>query len=206
MGRVDRIDRITERKSGSWGTSSQHVLALVAKLFRFSEQDASSALDRNTSRYVYAGIPLLLAAAYSFVIEYEGILNVGSMPANLSTGEPLVKILEGYGAASELLTELQDLVEVRNEIIHPVPLPAGTPDNWPDYLRRIKQKGLLSTTGDPAADYILMSQIASHRLFKWAVDVTKSVYSVIVYSNPQKTSMFLPILDYNFETLFGDRR
>jgi hypothetical protein len=125
------------------------------------------------------------------------------MPANLSTGEPLVRILEGYGAATDLLTDVRDLVEIRNEIIHPVPLPTGTSDNWPEYLRRIKQKGLLSTTGDPDADYIMMSQIASHRLFAWAIDVTKQVYAVIVYFDRTKVPLFLPILDQNFSALFG---
>jgi hypothetical protein len=81
-----------------------------------------------------------------------------------------------------------------------------TPDNWPEYFRRIKQKGLLSTTGNPDADYTLMSQIASHRLFRWAIEVTKQVYAVIVYSNPAKVLMFLPILDQNFSALFGRQR
>src|SRR6266404_5406716 len=162
MGRVERADRITQRKSGAWGTSSQDFLMVVARLFRLSEQEASSRPDGNTSRYVYAGIPLLLAACHSFIIEYEGIMNVGPMPPILSKREPLVKLLKGYGATSDLITDLRDLVEIRNEIIHPVPLPTGTPDNWPKYLRRIKHKGLLSTTGDPDTDYIMMSQIASH--------------------------------------------
>jgi hypothetical protein len=203
MGRVERTDRISQRKSGAWGTSSQDLLMVVANLFRLSEQEASSRPDGNTSRYVYAGIPLLLAAAHSFIIEYEGMMNVGPMPANLSKREPLVKLMEGYGATSDLLTDLGDLVEIRNEIIHPVPLPAGTPDNWPHYLRRVKQKGLLTTTGNPDADYIMMGQIASHRLFKWAIEVTKQVYAVIVYSNPSKAPMFVPILDQNFSSLFG---
>jgi hypothetical protein len=111
--------------------------------------------------------------------------------------------MDRYGATSNLLADLGYLVEIRNEIIHPVPLPTGTPDNWPEYLRKIKRKGLLSTTGDPDADYIMMSQIASHRLFRWAIDVTKQVYAVIVHSNPAKITMFLPILDQNFGALFG---
>jgi hypothetical protein len=75
MGRIERANRITQRKSGVWGTSSQDLLMVVSKLFRLSEQEARSRPDTNTSRYVYAGIPLLLAAAHSFTIEYFLPLN-----------------------------------------------------------------------------------------------------------------------------------
>jgi hypothetical protein len=101
-----------------------------------------------------------------------------------------------------VLEDLQDLVELRNEILHPVPLPTGTPDNWPNYLRRVKQKGLLSSTGVPNADYIMLSQIASHRLFVWAAEVTKGLYSAIINSNPSKTPAFQLFLD-NFDIFFG---
>jgi hypothetical protein len=46
-------------------------------------------------------------------------------------------------------------------------LQAGTQDNWPEYLRRVKKKGLLTTTGDPNADYVLLAQIGFHGLFTW---------------------------------------
>ena len=94
-------------------------------------------------------------------------------------------------------------MEIRNEIIHPVPLPTGTPDNWPDYLRRVKSKGLLSTTGKPNSDYVMLGQIASHKLFMWAIDVTEGLYKAIIESNPAKVELFRPFLDPNFQMLFG---
>jgi hypothetical protein len=44
-----------------------------------------------------------------------------------------------YGVSGGLLEELRDLIEIRNEIMHPVPLPVGTAANSPDYLRRVKK-------------------------------------------------------------------
>ena len=202
-GRTDRLSRVTQHKSGAWGTVSQDLLHLAAKLFRLSKDESNAQTDKNTSRFVYAGIPLLLSAAHSFAVEYEGILTLEPLPAELST-DPLAKLMETrYGITGSQLEDLRDLIEIRNEIIHPHPLPAGTPDNWPDYLRHVKQKGLLSSTGDPNADYIMLAQIASHRLFGWSVEVINVLYGAIVNSNPTKAQLFQKFLDDNFKTLFG---
>jgi len=176
---------------------------VASRLYRLSRDESDLSSDKNHSRFVYAGIPLLLAAIWSFAIEYESIQNLGPVPAELST-DPLVKVMQTrYGVSGGLLEDLRDLVEIRNELLHPIPLPPGTPDNWPDYLRRVKQKGLLASTGDPNADYIMFGQIASHRLFAWAVELTKRLYTAVVDSNPAKSPMFQPFLDSNFNALFG---
>jgi hypothetical protein len=202
-GRSDRSARITQRRSGSWGSTSQDMLTVVARLFRLSNDEAKSRPDKNHSRYVYAGIPLLLAAVQSFAVEYEGMLSLEPLPTELSA-DSLARLMETrYGVSGSNLEDLRDLIEIRNEIIHPVPLPAGTADNWPAYLRRIKQKGLLSSTGKPDSDYIMLGQIASHRLFKWAIAVTKNLYAVIIASNSAKVRMFEAFLDPNFESFFG---
>ncbi len=202
-GRTDRSGRITLPKSGSWGTVSQDFLFLTASLYRLSRDEATSRPDRKTSRFVYVGIPLLLAAIQSFAIEYEGMLRAEPLPIELSA-DSLARLMETrYGVTGDLLENLRDLTEIRNEIIHPNPMPTGTPDNWPDYLRHIKQKGLLSSTGDPTADYIMLAQIASHRLFNWSVEVTNGLYRAIVNSNPTKAQLFQNLLDENFKTLFG---
>ena len=53
--------------------------------------------------------------------------------------EPLPEVLSTrYGLSGELLTDFECLCEIRNEIVHPVPLPPGPSDNWPEYLRRVK--------------------------------------------------------------------
>jgi hypothetical protein len=201
--RKDRTARLTQRNSGAWGTTSQNLLMVTSRLFHLSAADTSSALDKNYSSYVYAGLPLLLSAIQSFIIEYEGMLNLHPLPEMLSAPNGLALLLESkYGISGDLLDDFRILSEIRNEIIHPIPLPAGTPDNWPDYLRRVKQKGLLSSTGNPLADYLMFSQMASHALFKWAVETTEKVYSVIVNSDTAKTPMFHCYVEANFQTLF----
>lgn len=109
---------------------------------------------------------------------------------------------ERYGVCGDLMEDLKDLIELRNEIVHPSPLPTGTPDNWPDYLRRVKQKGLLATSAGTVGDYLLLDQIASHKLFLWAAEVTKNLYSAVVNSDPKKIEHFKEFLT-NFDNLFG---
>ena len=199
-GSKDREQRLTQWRSGSWGTVSQDLLHLVAKLFRLSKAEAESSEDRNSSRFVYAGIPLLVSALRSFIIEYESIGSLIPPPAELN--DPLVKLLaDRYGAGAGLLADLEYLSEIRNEILHPVPLPSGTPDNWPEYLRRLKEKGLLTSSGCADADYIMLGQIASHRLFDWAVEVTRRSYEAVVEHDPSRGAHFQGFL-WSFTTLF----
>lgn len=112
------------------------------------------------------------AALRSFVIEYESIGILTSRGPDVD--KELAQLLTTrYRIGGELLRDIRELSEMRNEILHPVPLPPGTADNWPEYLRDIKKRGLVSPTGRPDADYITMHQIASHRLFVWAVAITR---------------------------------
>lgn len=130
--------------------------------------------------------------------------NLQPLSEELSAPRGLVVLLETrYGVTGELLEQFSDLVEIRNEIIHPVPLPPGTSDNWPDYLRRVKQMGILSTTGDPNLDYMMFAQIASHKLFEWAIKTTMQAYKGIINSDSAKAPSFQHFSDSNFEQIFG---
>ena len=62
VGKVDRSGRITKRNSGAWTTVSQDLLRVAAKIFHLSRTEASHATDKNTSQFIYAGLPLLPAA------------------------------------------------------------------------------------------------------------------------------------------------
>lgn len=194
-GRNDRLERITQQKVGPWATTSQYLLWTASRLFDLSRQEP---------RFVYAGLPLLMAALHSFALEYERFLTHGQMPGIFTDKNlDLAKLMkERYAVPGDLLEDLRDLIELRNEIIHPSPLPTGTRDNWPDYLRRVKDKGLLTTSGGSAADYLLLDQIASYRLFSWAVQVTRKLYSAVVNSDPMKAHHFHRYLT-NFDSLFG---
>ena len=99
-----------------------------------------------------------------------------------------------YGISGDLLENFNDLIELRNEIIRPARAPTGTPDNWPAYPARVKKLGVLESTGAADHGYVLLSQIASHRLFEWAVRVVRSLYKAVLQSDPQRTSFFAPYL------------
>jgi len=135
---------------------------------------------------------MLLAALQALVVEYEHLLNPGgpTVPADINRPE----FVEQYRIPENLASDLDDLIELRNEIMHPAHVPTGTSDNWPEYLRRVKNLGLLNSTGTPNGDYDLLGQIASHRLFEWAIGVTRSLYEVVILSDSRRTPLFVEFL------------
>ena len=104
-----------------------------------------------------------------------------------------------YGLSGELLKDFECLCEIRNEIVHPVPLPTGTHDNWPEYLRRVKNKKLLIEHSDPNTHFTFFGQLASQELFAWAVRVTHEAYKAVIRSVPDR-GMLLQF----FLTTFGN--
>jgi hypothetical protein len=165
---------------------------VASKLYALSWREAKKSANGNWSGYAYAGIPLLISSIHAFIVEYENILPPKS---DLQDMVALDAILEKrYGVSGSLLEDFKDLHEIRNELTHPVHLPPGTPDNWPEYLRRIKALGLLNTTGRADGDYDLLGQVASHRLFRWAMEATKQVFRAIVQSDLQRAPHFEHLL------------
>jgi hypothetical protein len=134
---------------------------------------------------------MLLAALRTFVVEYERRPGQTAEPSDINGS----LFASRYAIDGALRDDLDALIELRNEIIHPAHVQTGSGDNWPVYLSDFKQKGLLNSTGDPQADYSLLSQIASHRLFAWAIRVTRSVYEKVVMSDPERESLFKGCLD-----------
>lgn len=177
-GRNDRRARLTEARSGVWGTSSQDFLHLALDLFRLSREDAAR-FDGNVSPYVLAGIPLLFSAFRCLLIELNAmseqsggkqeILNsLANSPNDISV------FAESYQTAADLRQNLELLYEVRNEIIHPSHRPAGTPLNTPNYLAALRERGLLQSSGGANSDYIWLDQLQSYRLFHWAFEVIEA--------------------------------
>lgn len=199
QGKRDRAARLRTNFSGGWGSDHVHMITVVGKLYALSKSEARSG-GGNTSWVPYAGIPLLVSALQSFVIEYEctGSFNRAQLePLTRSGQSGLLEMLETrYGAKGELLGEAKSLMEIRNEMTHPVPLPAGTADNCPEYLRQLKTAGLLESTGE-ATDYRFMAQLASHRLFAWSCRVTRDLFRCVITSNPKKPVKLLQqFVDY----------
>ncbi|MBI1983485.1 MAG: hypothetical protein HYS61_04735 [Acidobacteria bacterium] len=130
---------------------------------------------------------MLVAGLWSFVIECENLLTTSRADLNelaQSGHRGLRKLLTTrHHVPPKLLQEFDDLIELRNEMIHPVPLPVGTPDGFPDYLRHLKEGGLMESTGRADADYRFLAQLASHRLFTWACRVTKDLFGSVASSD-----------------------
>src|SRR5260221_7982552 len=188
-GTRDRVDRVKQRKTGQWSSVSSDLLYLASRLYRLSEKEANASIDKRTSKMVFAGIPLLLSSLYALITECESI-GVSTAPA-VEPLAPLPKVLsENYGLSGELLKDFECLCEIRNEIVHPVPLPIGTNDNWPEYLRRVKDKRVAVEHPDSSTHYTFFAQMASHDLFAWAVLVTRGAYQAVIYSFPDRGGLF----------------
>jgi len=184
-GMKDRVDRVKQRKTGQWSSVSSDLLYLAARLYQLSEKEANASIDKRTSKMVFAGIPLLLSSLAALIIECESI-DVLTAPA-VEPLVPLPKVLsEKYGMSGELLKDFECPCEVRNEIVHPVPLPTGTKDNWPEYLRRVKDKRVAVEHPEPGTHYTFFAQMASHDLFAWAVYITRGAYEVVIHSFPDR--------------------
>lgn len=188
-GTKDRKDRLEQRKSGQWSTVSSDLLFLACRLYKLSEKEANASTDKKSSKMVFAGIPLLLSSLSSLIIECENIGTVTPRPLDMS--QPLPKLLsEKYGMSGDLLKDFECLCEIRNEIVHPVPLPTGTNDNWPEYIRRVKDKRVGIEHPEPDTHYTFFAQMASHDLFAWAVVITREAYKTVIHSYPGQGGLF----------------
>jgi len=179
------VERVKKRKSGQWSSVSSDLLFLATRLFKLSEQEARASKDGKSSKMVFAGIPILLSSLYSLIIECESI-GVLTSPA-VEPLESLPKVLSTrYGLSGELLKDFECLCEIRNEIVHPVPLPLGSSDNWPEYLRRVKNKKITIEHPDQNVHYTFFAQMASHDLFAWSIFVTYHAYQAVIQSFPER--------------------
>ncbi len=205
MPKKQRDERLTTDFPGVMGSSSADFMRLVRLLYGHSAEYAA-AHDGNVTPYTLAAIPMLFSALRCFVIEYESHWPSNSEAlSDLKDIGDIGRILDRYGVEDPLRTEAFFLREIRNEILHPVHRPTGTKDNWPGSLREVKNMGVLQSSGLPDADYIMMAQMGSHRLFGFACGVVRDIVSTIIASDRRKQSFFLPFLDgYSFD--FEDPR
>jgi hypothetical protein len=202
QGRKDRVDRVKQRKSGQWASVSPDFLFLASRLYKLSEKEAQASKDGRSSKMVFAGLPLLLSSLTALILECESI-GVVTAP-NVEPLEPLPNVLSTrYGLSGEMLKEFECLCEIRNEIVHPVPLPPGTSDNWPEYLRRVKKKKITIEHPEPNVHYAFFSQMASHDLFAWAVFVTYHAYQAVIDSYPDRGGL-LQLFLTNFANFAPD--
>ena len=169
-GRESRKARVRGGQGGSWASSSQDFVRLAGLLYKLSAEYAT-AHDGNISIYALAGFGPLFSALRCLLIELNGGM-YGELPRQdvldelaLASNDVRV-IFTHYAVPDGLRTQLSLLLDVRNEIVHPAHSPGGDDRNTPAYLEPLRASGLLQSTGD-AADYTWISQLQSHRLFRW---------------------------------------
>ncbi|HXX22268.1 MAG TPA: hypothetical protein VEO19_03865 [Terriglobia bacterium] len=193
-GKQDRDGRLREWRAGPWSTHHSMLVEVIRDLYQSSRSGAAG-----SSWVAYAGIPLLVSALQSFVIEYECLLS-----SDRTCLEPLTRgglaglreMLETrYRVRGKLLEEAGLLIEVRNEMVHPVPLPTGSSDNCPEYLRPLKEAGLLSSTGR-VPDYVFPEQLASHKLFAWSCRVTRDLFAHVAASDAKKYQLWREMVNH----------
>jgi hypothetical protein len=197
-GRSDRNSRLTENRAGAWGSSSADFMRLVHLQFAHSREYAAR-IDGNCSPYALSAIPMLMSSLRCLVVEYASYPPTDSaMLDALTEANDFVAILDRYRIDDPLRSEALLLQEIRNEITHPAHRPSGTPDNWPEYLRALKERRVLQSTGRKDSDYILLSQLQSHRLFTWSWQVTRDMVERILLSDPRKSPALGDFL-YNYD-------
>lgn len=188
-GRRDRTKRLEKGLSGVWGSFSQDYIRLCNLLFNQSAAYAK-AHKGNASPFVFAGLPLLFSALRALMIECASHIYSATPDEDEVALSRLARdanelglLRDHYGVSDELLERLALLYEVRNEIVHPSHRPAGTPDQTPDYLRPLKELGVLQTSGIPDSDYPWVAQLQSHRLFAWAFSCIEEVATILIQSH-----------------------
>ena len=187
-GLASRRARVHEHKSGSWGTSSQDFAQLARLLLAHSAQYAAGIPDRNCSPYSLAGIPMLFSALRCLLVELNGAA-LGTFPIRQEALDQLANssndvrvVLDRYALPDGVKRNLQLLLDVRHEIVHPAHRPGGEVNNTPEYLRELRERGLLQSTGKDA-DYIWLSQLQSHRLFIWAFEVVRATAAALLQAH-----------------------
>lgn len=193
LGREGRKSRVTEDNAGVWGSSSQDFVRLANLLYEESDRYAKKA-GGNCSIYTLAGIPMLFSALRCLLIELNaGMLNPATRSdavlAKLANYPNDVKVIvKCYTLPIDLREKLQILLEVRNEITHSAHRPGSEQNNTPSYLSLLREQGLLQSMGADA-DYIWLSQLQSHKLFRWAFDTVRETVDVLLRTHKVSSYM-----------------
>lgn len=164
---------------GSTSSHSTTFIIAIEQIVRLTKQEASASVTGNCSLQALSIIPMLFSAFRCFVIECAYIPNTLNPDADLlkllTMGNDVEEILDFFKVPSDLRKDVLLLNEIRNEMIHPSTLPTGTPNNWPEYLQEVKDKGLLEETGRKDSHFIMLDQMCSLRLIQWSCSIIRDV-------------------------------
>lgn len=203
-GKKSRNERLTNSLPGAWGAYSQSYMRLALTLLEASYQHALGNKDQNVSPYPLTGIPLLFSALRALLIECNSGLYDMTLKEDKAIMERLSKdpnelkiLYESYKVDGNLYEELSMMYEIRNELVHPALRPSGTQDMTPDYLRPLKELGVLQSTGDPSGDYPWMNQLESHRLFVYCFELLEKIsHKVLPKHHTDPNDLFGHLLTY----------
>lgn len=206
MGRKDRVDRLVNPKSGSWGSFSADLLLTAKLLLAGSLEDRKDNVDppasNHMSKHVVGSTVLLIAGFESWLNETLAHLSIydPDLPTlgKDSLLEKYKKLCAWDGAGRISLTDvvtlaqaqgldfnqptrnLELVIEVRNEIVHPMPFPSGTQWNLPNNLLPLHEMDLLISTGQPNSDYTFSDKMRSYALGYWCWEVIETCVHLLV--------------------------
>ena len=190
--RKQREVRLRNRQSGSWGTTSAMYFHSVHEVFRESEK-AAAASPTKSSRWVYAGLPVLMAGVEAFLIEHQHLLKDSSRIQTLAGINNVREVLKLYPLPDELRRDLEALIEIRNQIVHPSPLPFGKAA-WPESLQRLRDQTVLDGNA-PQSGADVLALLASHRVFEWAIERCAEMLDAVADSDAERSWMFHQLAD-----------
>ena len=141
--------------------------------------------QNSASPYALSGLPILFSALRAMLIEAKsGMYGLGQDENALKelgdTANEVPFLVSKYRLSEKQNSRLSLLYEVRNEIIHPSHMPAGTPHETPVGMIRLRDLGLLQSTCTDNSDYTWISQLQSHRLFRWGFAAIEDVAAIVL--------------------------
>ena len=207
MGKRERESRLVNPKSGSWGSFSTDLLLTAKLMLEASIEDRKGNSNpppkNHMSKHVVGSTVLLFAGLESWLHETIAQLSMHD-PAllQLVKASSLIKKYESLcawnGVSPTPLTDIGILaqeqgldfkkatdnlrlaIEVRNEIVHPVPLPPGTQNNVPTDLLPLHEMGLLMSTEAPNHDFTFGDKLRSYALGYWCWEVVDTCVHLLV--------------------------
>ena len=205
-GKEERIARLSNPNPGPSGSFSSDLLLTANLMLRASLEDrkgnANPPLNNHMSKHVVGSIVLLISGFESWL--NEALAHLANYDSSLRQrgGDALLKKYanlcrwDGAGSLSlanietiaqmqsisfeQIIKDLALVIEVRHEIVHPMPLSTGTPWNIPENFLPLHRAGILISKGHPNDDYLFTDKLRSYALAYWCWEVVQSCVSLLV--------------------------
>lgn len=178
--RAQREFRLTYHQTGLWGTNSTDYFHAVDLVFQESKK-----VGAGVSRWVLAGLPVLMAGVEAVLIEHQHMLRDNSADTIVAGVDPIHKVLRQYLLPDELSRDILALIEIRNQVIHPAHVPFGRPE-WPVSVKHLRDRNVLDGN-TPQSGGDVLALLESHRLFEWAVRRCAEVVTIVAETDDRST-------------------